>query len=105
MGGGLGRAGRGRAGGGCAARPRGLLFRAVRAVDVDVTMHAALLAARWAAAEVDPAVGAIDFEVERLAGRVQRLTVAAPTLEEMVRSGCDPLVVAHGIQHNAATVA
>jgi len=49
-------------------------------VDVYVAVHAALLRAFGRAAEVHPAVGAIEFEVERFSRWIERLTVAAPAI-------------------------
>ena len=54
--------------------------RAIGAVDVYVAVHAALLRTFRRAAEVHPAVRAIELEVERLSRGIERLTVAAPAI-------------------------
>jgi len=62
---------------------------------MDVAVHAALLLARRVAAEVYPAVGTIDLEVERLSVRLVLLAVPAPAVEKPVRAGGDPFLVTH----------
>jgi len=73
-----------------------VLARAVGAVNVHVAVHAALLRTFRRAAEVHPAVRAVEFEVERLSRRIERLTVPAPAIGKAVRAGGDPFIVAHG---------
>ncbi len=66
---------------------------------MDVSVHASLLRAVRLAAEVYPAVGTVDFEIERPAVGLVSLPVTAPAVQESVWPGGDPLVVAHKIQN------
>jgi hypothetical protein len=62
---------------------------------VDVTVDARLMRARRVAAQVDPAMHAVELPVQRPAAGIQRLHVTAPAVDKLMRSGGDPLVVVH----------
>jgi hypothetical protein len=64
-------------------------------VDVNVPVDEALERAVVAAAEGDPAVDAIELDVQRLAVSGYRLGMAAPAVDELMAAGGDPFVVEH----------
>ena len=72
------------------------MTRAIRAVHVNMAVHAILLGAPGRTTEVHPAMGAVDAELERFAAGIEGFTVPAPAFDEAVRASGDPFVVAHG---------
>ena len=73
-------------------------------MNVHVSVHFRLKIAIFAAAEVDPAVCAVELEIERLAVLPVGLAMTTPTVEKPVRPGGDPFVVSHIFQHSAASI-
>lgn len=70
---------------------------------MDVTVDARLMRAGHVTSDGDPAMHPIELSVEGSAAGVQRLDMAAPAVDELMRSGSDPLVVVHvsNIRHTS----
>ena len=73
-------------------------------MNVHMSMHFRLKIAIFTAAEVDPAVCAVELEIERFPILPVGLAMPAPAVEKPVRPGGDPLVVSHIFQHSAASI-
>ena len=60
-----------------------------------MSMDARLMLALHIATNIHPAMHAIDLAVEGLATGIHRLDMTAPAVDELMRTGGDPVVVAH----------
>jgi hypothetical protein len=78
-----------------ATRSVGPVDGAFGTVDVNVTMNASLVRAARLATDVDPAMNAIELEVECLAVRPGLLAVTAPAFDEPVGPGSEPFFIPH----------
>src|SRR5437867_13116197 len=75
---------------------------ALGTVHVHMSVYPILMGACRLAAEVYPLVGTVELEVERAAVGLEWLSMAAPAVDEPMRSGADPLVIVHIVQDRAA---